>query len=285
MRGQRAGRVALAGLGLGLGLGCTAPPGGSHLAGLPPPPSVPAPAGDATSNPSPSPSGLRLHRVDLPPQMAPAVGASVVFRVGDTGGCSATKVGEGLLLSAAHCLVGYTGLEPLGAARFERDGRAFPLTVAEQGAFEPGAGKMADWVLLRAEDEAALAGVPSASLAREVDVARTLSELSDEIDEREHAVWTVTFPVPSHRSFPRTAMVGGKFGARGFLKSAAAYRKAMVLALTEQTIYDDRGPTPRVPEDFESRWASTASPRPDLCSIRGGLDAVGVSFGRLRAGQ
>ncbi|MCH9683318.1 MAG: trypsin-like peptidase domain-containing protein [Deltaproteobacteria bacterium] len=193
----------------------------------------------------------------LPESMAPALAASVVFHFGEQLRCSATKVGPRLLLSAAHCVVGYSGREPVARPRFERDGHAHPLAIAELGAFEPPAGKLADWVLLRTEDDRVLAGIDVAPIATPAEMSALL-DVSDRLDERTRPVWAITSPGQTFRTPPRTPVAGPRLTSRGFIKSDRAYRQSIALALAQRVLYDDRWPgePPPIPRDWELRWSS-----------------------------
>ncbi len=206
-----------------------------------------------------------------PASLRDAQAASIVVGFGERGRCSATRVGEALVLTAAHCRFGYTGTEDVGAPFVERDGVQHPLTVAEAGSFEPSRGELQDWLLL-APTDAVLDGVAIASLAPTATVTQ-LRRGSEALDARDVSIWSVTHPAPSYRSGWRAEMPGGQVARRGFIKSSVAYRKAMVIAASSRRIYDDRdrGVPPRPPRDWPARWASDDA-----------LDSVRVHHDRYR---
>ncbi len=199
----------------------------------------------------------------LPSTLDAARSASIMVRFGQ-GGCSATKVGRSLVLTAAHCYVGYSGTEMLGAPVMERNGVPHPLRVAEMGAFEPSKGHVQDWLLLEATDDV-LDGIAVAPLASATQM-QELRNIGHGLDDRTIPVWGLTYPMPSERKPPRTPMTGGPFAGRGFVKSGRAYRQATVLAISSGRIYDDRaeGAPPKPPADFEAQWST----HPDLTILR-----------------
>jgi hypothetical protein len=198
---------------------------------------------------------------ELPASLNAARSASVIVRFGDRGGCSATKVGERMLLTAAHCKTGYSGHDDAGPARFERDGESHPLEVVEMGAFVPGDGKVQDWLLLAPRDgDDPFAGIRTATLASAAEIAGMVAKLGDSLDDRSTAVWSITYPAPSFRARPRTPMQGGQFASHGYLKSADALRRSVAVAVAQHFVYDDRvAELPAIPPHVEELWASDAA--------------------------
>lgn len=127
----------------------------------------------------------------------------------EDGWCSATRVTEELVLTAAHCFLGFEGgksPDAIGAAFIITKDRREPLELVEAGAYDLAMGKMQDWILFRpttgpdALDGVAIAGFPDAE-----DIAGLLADLGDFSEFRSGApVWAITYPQrPLHRKKPR----------------------------------------------------------------------------------
>ena len=151
-------------------------------------------------------------------------------------------------MSAAHCSLGFSGDDNRGPFSIDQGEKSHLLEVVEHGAFSPQTGIVEDWMLLRPVDGAdALAGVETAVFATTEELEQMVDTLSTSLDDQAHAVWTLTFPARSMRTYPRTPLRGDQqFASRGFLKSDLAYRDAAELALQEAFIFDDRAPVPLI---------------------------------------
>ncbi len=186
--------------------------------------------------------------------------AALLVRHGENSGCSGVRVAEDLVLSAAHCALGYDGKTKRGPFFVKSEKARHELTLIETGNFEPSQNKLSDWVLYRAKDgRRALAKHAIAELSPRTEIEDIVNALSGELADRSVAVWTITYPAPGLRIHPRPAMIGRNlFLSRGFLKSHTAYRKSIVLARRSQTIYDDglELTAPQVPDDWEHQWSS-----------------------------
>ena len=132
------------------------------------------------------------------------------YNYGKHGGCSATRVAENLVLSAAHCVFGYNGDERVKNIRFENDGKEYRLKIVESGKFKPKKGEMGDWVLLEAVDgpkvfkEVKVADFPTKNQLSDI-----LKDLGDFLGKKKGApVWTITYPASSIRQYPRPAPDG-----------------------------------------------------------------------------
>jgi len=191
----------------------------------------------------------------IPQVIRDVADTAVQVKQGPTSGCSGVLVSPKLVLSAAHCARGYDGKQTPGAFYLERKGQRHELSIVETGDFQPDAGKMGDWMVLKASDLPP--DVPVASLVTPTELD-AVTRVTDSLADRSVPVWTITFPARGARTYPRLPPRGdGVFLSPGFVKSDLAYREASLLTLVEGVIYDDLISTtpPRLLGDVEAGWS------------------------------
>lgn len=177
----------------------------------------------------------------VPEAIASMAGASIPIAVGDQGRCSAVRVSERWILTAAHCAVGHTGKEKRQMALLG-EGVRYPLAVVETGDFRPQEGRLHDWAILTPErgtgmlSEVGVASFPTAAELKKTEDALESTNLRDG-----PAVWTITFPQPSVRIYPRPAPLGnGTFLSRGRLMNDRGYQRRTILLAQAHQLIDDR---------------------------------------------
>lgn len=184
------------------------------------------------------------------------VATVIELRSGGEPLCSGVRIAPALVLTAAHCVVGFTGQEQRAQLTVAVGGVVRTLHVVELGAFDPDRGQMADFALLGGDPLPA--DVPIAALATRDELAAA-TRVGDALDSREVHVHAVGFAQAGRRSPPRPAPDGiGVFVSEGYLKSASAYRRAAVLAVQYGFIFDEAAarPLPREERPLDEAWAS-----------------------------
>lgn len=204
-----------------------------------------------------------LETTDL--RMAPAASASVSQSAGgvpalaaielrykDNLSCSGVRIAKDLVLSAAHCSLGFGGGDDVRRFRWSFGGSSGELERAEIGSFDPKSDQLHDWMVLRGK----LPDGPLAQIVTAEELAK-VRRVGDDLRDRSVRVVLATFPDRAARLFPRPAIPGdGLFVSQGFAKSTRAYRVATVLA-SRGVLYDDQSDSdaPPPPRDIETAWA------------------------------
>ncbi len=174
--------------------------------------------------------------------------------------CSGVIVASHLVLSAAHCAVGRDGNGRMELFHVVLGGQRYDLTAAETGDFHPGEGKMQDWIVL--QSAVAMANMTAATMAIPEELETIARRVSDSVADREIAVWSIGFPSRAVRLYPRQSIPGdGIFASLGYLKSARAYREALLMTAYHGVLYDDAMglPPPRFADDVAQQWAGLAA--------------------------
>ncbi len=199
---------------------------------------------------------------ETPKAVDAAKEATLPIRFGPGGAFSAVRVSEDLLLTAAHCLVGFKGDAERGPFRIERGGEKIELQVAEMGNYNGTRGQMSDWALFRVDDPSVLFGVAIASFPDKEAMDDALRQRAPSIRKCGLPVWTISYPAPSIRRPPRPPIPGKvrRFLSRGFLKSHAAHRELSALAWEHGILYDQQVSPglPEMPLDVEKVWEANA---------------------------
>jgi hypothetical protein len=176
---------------------------------------------------------------------------------GDKHACSATRVANNIILSAAHCFQGFFGdkkLEDVKPSYIVHEGVKHSLRIIEAGQYSLVQGglpeiftsdtKLQDWILLESEDGArSLKGIGIAKFP-------SADELQDVINDRRDfgecdggtPIWTITYPKSMIRIYPRpsNAEEGSVFYSRGQLMTDEAYKTSVIYMLREQSVFDDQ---------------------------------------------
>lgn len=198
----------------------------------------------------------------LPRAIDAARATSLPVRFGRGRTFSAIRVSKDLLLTAAHCLVGFKGKAKRAPFRIERGGRRIILTVAEMGNYNGTRGRMSDWALFRVENPAVLKGVAVAAFPDRRELNYVLKRRAPSIRQCGLPIWTISYPGPSMRRHPRPPIPGRlrRFLSRGYLQSHRALRELATLAWKHGVLYDQQlAPAlPRLPLDVEKVWKANA---------------------------
>ena len=184
----------------------------------------------------------------IPPEITHAERSTLRIYYSDDGWCSATRVAETLVLSAAHCFLGFNGekeVAEIGPVFFEHDGRKEAARVVESGTYRLADDRVQDWILFEPVSGAdALHGIAIAEFPDSAGMAALLRNLGEFAgDRRGEPLWAITYPqIPFRRTFPRPGFrdVGSVFFARGFLRSDLAYKLSVLFFLERNQSYDDQ---------------------------------------------
>jgi hypothetical protein len=178
-------------------------------------------------------------------------------------GGSGVRVADGLVLTAAHCVLGLDGAQPVSSFTTRVAGAEYRLDVAETADFAPALGRMTDFAVLSATDVAA--SVPVAQLAT-ADELRAAESVGDGLLEKSVEVWVAGYSTKSARAPPREAIPGQQlFASQGWLKSRSAFRLATYLAVKQGFILDDRfGPPPAAVTFGDLEWQSLSETGPHV---------------------
>ena len=177
-------------------------------------------------------------------------------------GGSGVRVADGLVLTAAHCVLGLDGAQPVSSFTTRVAGAEYRLAVAETADFEPALGRMTDFAVLSAAGLPA--SVPVAQLATP-DELRAAESIDDGLLEKTVEVWVAGYSARSARVPPREAIPGQQlFASQGWLKSRSAFRLATYLAIKQGFILDDRfGPPPPATATLgDPEWQSLSETGP-----------------------
>lgn len=199
----------------------------------------------------------------IPSPIDHAIQTTLTVHFGKENRCSAVRVNENLILSAAHCLLGYDGkASRTNSIYSDIQGVRYWLRIAEIGAFAPPKGKMEDWVLLTPKEGTSLpSSVAVVFFPTNQEFKNILKNLGDFEGRKGIPVWTVTYPFFAARSFPRQGSDGkGPFVSKGFLKSEMAYKKYILWSSTRFQLCDEQFnfPCPKMEVDVEGEWKKLA---------------------------
>lgn len=204
----------------------------------------------------------------VPSAVAAAAGAAIPIAVGEKGRCSAVRVSERLILTAAHCAFGFSGGERRALALMGDGDVRYPLRIVEGGAFVPKEGLLHDWVLLTPDkgidllSEVGIAELPSAAELKRIEDTLKRPNLRNG-----PSVWTITFPQASVRLFPRPAPLGdGTFLSRGRLMNDRGYKRCAVLLAKTHQLVDERFGKKTAPRsgDIGAEWEALKQNRSGL---------------------
>jgi hypothetical protein len=252
--------------------GCSFTLAGEHETGIP---EAPHPRKEtrrtASSSNGPRSSGdtVLQRNGGIPDVISEAARSTLRVFYCDDGWCSATRVSDDLVLTAAHCFLGIEGGKPpetITTATAELGDRRVPLELVEAGRYDLGEGNTQDWVLFTpTEGSEALDDVGIAEFPDAAEMAGLLGGLGEFSELRSGpAVWALTFPqMPLYRTLPRPSFVdiGSRFVSRGFIRSDTAYRRSLLYYLQTGHALDDQygSAVPSFEVDIPSAWAKLPS--------------------------
>ncbi len=196
-------------------------------------------------------------RPSPPAQPPPPIQSAIASNL-QAGGCSATRISETYVLTAAHCAFGYDGREnrPMQLRKLAQE--TAEVRIVESGRFHPEQGELADWVLLEPAGGAdALTGIGIASFPTIEEIAWVERVLAGASGEDQIAIWGVTFPAPTFRTYPRQAATKGqRLVSRGRLLTDLEYRQRVALVVSTGQIYDEMSgfPFPPLPAGAMAIW-------------------------------
>jgi hypothetical protein len=168
--------------------------------------------------------------------------------------CSAVRVSETLVLTAAHCVLGLNADEPVEHFTAVADGRERALEPIELGDFEPSQAKLIDFAILTGADLPPSVEVARLATPEEI---RAAENVGDSLLDRSIEVWVAGYSMTAARTPPRDPIPGNAlFASQGWLKSRSAYRWATFLALKHDFVVDDRfgPPPPDVASPSDAEW-------------------------------
>ena len=199
-----------------------------------------------------------------PPQVAGNAQATMKIFYGDDSYCCGVRVADALILSSAHCYIGFNGDEPLEKSephRIKRNGQEHRLEVAELGNWAPPEGKMDDWILFSPiGGTGVLDGIPVVAFPDKAEWDAILANRGRfGAADRGAPIWHISFlGLPIRRMYPRPVFVDPNepFFSKGFIKSERAYKKNTLFILLRNQFYDDllSGSYPNFEVDVDAEW-------------------------------
>jgi hypothetical protein len=183
--------------------------------------------------------------------------------IGKGNRCSSVRISESLILSAAHCFLGYDGQEDIRKSYpvyIKINGIRHDMKIMEIGQFKPKNGKMEDWVLLEPlEDKTILSPISIATLPDRKELENILNHLGGYNGINKGAdVIAVTYPSQLFRVYPRKAHDGEEkpFISEGRLKTDDAYKKFILLSALKSQICDElkNNKCPTLMVDIGTEW-------------------------------
>ncbi|OFZ22582.1 MAG: hypothetical protein A2202_01930 [Bdellovibrionales bacterium RIFOXYA1_FULL_36_14] len=160
------------------------------------------------------------------------------------GRCSATRISEKYVLTAAHCVVGFAGSSHFDNFYFEFNNKKYFLSLTERGHYSPNeTNEISDWAVFEISQKNIheLSAIKPANFPNKQKIEKIMNNLGDfaNFQNLGTEIWSITYPTPSIRQPPRPAPDGNEFISKGYLKTELAYKQSILWGISTHNIYDE----------------------------------------------